>query len=109
MAYPDTITEIFTILGAPARLYGRLPFATRYLWFGFWGPVVNADYARSRYGGSWHWRPWLFFDMQELESLEDLINAGTDEQILWYRKNQLEAFQMVSIVVSNRRESLNEP
>jgi hypothetical protein len=99
MAYPDAMLEVFSLVGAAARVFGRLPLITRYAWNGFSRTLVNPAYARTRYGRSWRWRPWLFFDVQELEVVEELINLGTDKKVLAFRKNQLEAFQMVSIVV----------
>lgn len=38
--------------------------------------------------------------MGELETVEDLINRGDDEKVMLFRRHQLDAFQMVAIVVS---------
>lgn len=96
--------EIFAAIGAPARVVGRLPFATRGLWNGFSRTWQNDAYARARYGQQYRWRPWLLFDLEELEVVEDLINNGTDK-VVDFRKNQLNAFQMLAIVVSAHHRS----
>lgn len=92
--------EIFALIGAPARIFGRLPLITRYLWNGFSLNWQNSEYARSRYGEYYRWRPWLLFDVEELRVAEELINNGTDDMVLSFRRSQLRMFQMVAIIVS---------
>lgn len=91
--------ELFALLGAPARMFGRLLLVSRYLWGGASYLGGSEAYSEGRYGRSWRWRIWLRYDLQELEVMEELINRGTDRKVLAFRKNQLDAFQMVSIVV----------
>src|ERR1051326_6469714 len=95
----EDIIELFSLVGSPARSFGRLPLATRYIWNGFTRPQFSESYAKARYGRHWRWRPWLMFDLLELEVLEDLINRGSDRNVLAFRRNQIQASQMVSIVV----------
>ncbi|KAE9962407.1 hypothetical protein BLS_000355 [Venturia inaequalis] len=83
---------------APARLFGRLPLVTRYIWNGFSRTWHNHEYARHRFGPGYLSKPWLLFDVEELEVVEDLINRGDDKKIMLFRRHQLDAFQMVAIV-----------
>ncbi|KAI9792716.1 MAG: hypothetical protein M1816_001815 [Peltula sp. TS41687] len=94
----DNAMEIFTIIGAPARVLGRAPLMTRYLWNGFSRTWHNDDYARLRYGKHYRLRPWLLFDIEELEIVEHLINRGTDKRVLDFRKHQIEALQITAVV-----------
>lgn len=82
---PDRIIEIFAIIGAPARVVGRLPLFSRQIWNGFSSPWPRTDYAETRYRKGYKWRPWLLFDVTELEIIEELINNGSDEKILAHR------------------------
>ena len=95
----DNILEVFAALGAPARMFGRLPLITRYIWTGLASPWFNPLFARCRFG-NYLWRPWLLFDMQELQMLEELINKASDERVEQFRQHQLESLNMVSVVVS---------
>jgi hypothetical protein len=99
MRNPDLVIEMFSFIGAPARVFGRLLFITRYLWNGFSPSEVDGDYVRQRFGELGRWRLWLQFDLLELEEIEALINTGSDQKVLAFRRHQLEAMQMVAIVV----------
>jgi hypothetical protein len=44
--------------------------------------------------------------VEELETVEDLINAGDDEKVMLFRRHQLDAFQMVAVVVSTLTERI---
>lgn len=98
----DSTTEIACILGIPARLGARVLFLPRYLFEGFsvlqnWS---QNEYARARFGPSYRWRLWLLFDIKQAEMYENLINEGSDEEILCMRESQLEQFRLVALVVS---------
>ncbi|KAF2810356.1 uncharacterized protein BDZ99DRAFT_520427 [Mytilinidion resinicola] len=98
---PDTselVVEIFAIIGAPARMMGRLPLITRYVWNGFSSPWPKTPYAEARYGKGYKWRPWLLFDISDFEVVEALINTGSDEKILAFRRSQLSEFQMIALI-----------
>lgn len=103
----DSIMEVFSLLGAPARLLGRLPLTTRYFYNGFRSSWPNPDYALSRYGKHYRWRPWLMFDVGALEVVEELINMGSDKEVRAFRQNQLDAFQMISVIVRLLRSILH--
>ncbi|KAF2101673.1 hypothetical protein NA57DRAFT_18225, partial [Rhizodiscina lignyota] len=92
------IIEVFGAVGAPARLFGRLPLITRYLWSGLASPWFSPRFARNRFGKNYQMRPWLLFDMQELQMLEELINKATDQRVQEFRQHQLESLNMVSVV-----------
>ena len=94
--------EVFSALGLPARMFGRLPLITRYLWI-FSGGQYSHRYAEARFGKSWIWRPWLRVDVAELQMLEELINTGSDEKIRGFRDQQLESLRIVSLVVCGCR------
>ena len=96
----DSVIEIFSLLGTPARILGRLPFVTRYIWNGPSRPWRNNEYARTRYGEHYRWRPWLLFDVQDLRVVERLINDGTDQKVLEFHRSQLRNSQNVAVVVS---------
>ncbi|KAF2454513.1 hypothetical protein BDY21DRAFT_291230 [Lineolata rhizophorae] len=98
MPVTDGLLEIFAILGAPARLVARLPLLSRTLFNGFSNPWPKTSYARTRYGPLYKLRPWLIFDVRELEGLEELINTATDKQLLAFRKSQLDSFNIVCII-----------
>jgi hypothetical protein len=91
--------ELFALLGAPARLVGRRPLMTRYLWNGFSNIWPNPEYALARYGKYYHWRPWLLFDVQELELVEDIVNRWNNERVIAFRQNQLYTSQLIAIIV----------
>lgn len=91
--------EVFAAIGAPARILGRLPLIVRYFWAGGSKLTRNNAYAESRYGKHYRLRPWLMFDVDELEVVEHLINKASDKNILQFRHHQLEAAQLVAIVV----------
>lgn len=93
--------EVFSALGAPARVVARLLVLPRYIFNGFshlraWNQ--NA-YALVRYGPSYRWRLWLLFDAADLEKLEHLINEGSDKDVLEMREAKLEQFRLVALVV----------
>ena len=92
--------EYFSMIGFPARLAGRAPLLARYLS----GPprVFKAtnQYALQRYGRTFKLRPWLYFDIDELEQIEQLINYGSDEEVLQFRQAQLDVGGMNTVVVS---------
>lgn len=95
--------EVFGALGAPARMFGRLPLITRYFWTGLASPWFNPKFAQCRFG-HYTWRPWLLFDMQELQMLEELVNKASDARVEQFRQHQLESLNMVSVVVSSITE-----
>ena len=103
--------EVFAILGAPARIFGRLPLPSRYLWNGLSQNLHKLDYsyARARWGVGARWRIWLVFDIGELEMVEELLNYGSDRRVVQFRENQLRASQMVSIVVRCLRNTMTFP
>ncbi|QDS73268.1 hypothetical protein FKW77_004733 [Venturia effusa] len=80
------------------RLLGRLPLVTRYIWNGFSRTWHNHEYARHRFGLRYLSKPWLLFDVEELEIVEELINRADDKKVMMFRRHQLDAFQMVAIV-----------
>jgi hypothetical protein len=101
----EVITECFSALGAPARIFGRLPLVTRYLWSRLASPWFNPNFARRRYGQHYRWRPWLLFEVQEMQMMEELLNKASDERVKEFRQHQLESLQMVSVVVSYEMSS----
>lgn len=91
------MSELFTAVGFGARILGRAPLLVRYLWA---GKTLHPDsYIAQRYGTSWRWRPWLILDAGELEVLERLINDGTDEQLLAFRKSHIGTASSTGVVV----------
>jgi hypothetical protein len=42
--------------------------------------------------------------VEELETVEELINRGDDKKVMLFRRHQLDAFQMVAIVVSTSNQ-----
>jgi len=95
----DTVLEIFSALGSPARFVGRLPLITRHIWNGFSSPWPKTPYAKTRFGERYKWRLWLLLDVAKLEVVEELLNSGSDEKVSAFRQSQLMAFQMVAIIV----------
>lgn len=94
----DSALEIFNAIGTPVRIFARLPFLTRYLFSGFTRTQKVTDYAKARYGKKYYWRPWLLFDMEQLEQLEYLINKAPDAGLLRHKRSEQEMTQMVSVV-----------
>ncbi|PGH04002.1 hypothetical protein AJ80_08586 [Polytolypa hystricis UAMH7299] len=82
----DDVMETFAFLGSPARLFGRLPLASRYVWSGFARPWYSHPYAEGRWGPSYRWRVWLLFDMLELQIIEELINEASDTRVYDFRR-----------------------
>lgn len=90
------MTEVFSALGFPARVLGRLPLVFRY--------VLNprdspSSYGLERYGPSYRFRLWLRLDALELESIEMLINHGSDANIEAFRASHLAIAGTTSVVV----------
>ncbi|KAF9056709.1 hypothetical protein BDP27DRAFT_1242425 [Rhodocollybia butyracea] len=92
-------TEFFAITGSPARAFARILFVTRYLFqFPASRTYISSGYAAARYGPRWAYKPWLFFDLQGLEKIEEIINYGADEEVLGLRRSYIDSFNMVAIV-----------
>ncbi|KAF2716045.1 hypothetical protein K431DRAFT_236252 [Polychaeton citri CBS 116435] len=91
--------EVFALLGSPARVFSRLLLFGRYLYFSpACGPSWPRDgFARARWGPRHKLKPWLLFDVQELERLEELLNYGTDSDVMEIRDSYVESFKMVSV------------
>ncbi|KAF2658650.1 hypothetical protein K491DRAFT_713364 [Lophiostoma macrostomum CBS 122681] len=94
----ELVLELFNAIGSPVRLYARILFIARYLFTGFTHTRKVADYATSRYGDRYYWRPWLLFDIEQLEQLEYLINDASDTDLLHHKRSQEESMRMISIV-----------
>ena len=94
------MAEFFSAIGAPARIAGRAPLMARYISSGFPPLRGSSPYAAARFGKSYRWRPWLLLDIKDLETLEELINTGSDTQIAAFRTSQLSVCGMIAIVVS---------
>jgi hypothetical protein len=93
--------EIFAIVGFPARIIARILLVIRLL-FDFTGlcyPCRRNEYALFRHGPHYRWKIWLLFDIQAMESLEDLLNNSSDEKLLHFRQSELESFRMVAVIV----------
>lgn len=101
MLNPDSLIEIFGLIGLPARIVARLPLFSRYLRNGWMSPWPNHQYASIRFGRRFRWKPWLSLDVQELERLETLINHGTDESIRSFFQAQSSTFQMIAVLVES--------
>lgn len=91
-----SMTELFSALGFPARVLGRLPLAFRYALNPHNEP---SSYGLERYGPSFRFRPWLRLDTIELESIEMLINHGSDANIEAFRASHLAIAGTTSVVV----------
>lgn len=91
------MTEIFSALGFPARVLGRLPLLFRYA-FNVGGKP--SSYGLDRYGPSYRFRLWLRLDAIDLESIETLINYGSDENLEAFRASHLATAGTTSVVVS---------
>jgi hypothetical protein len=95
-------TEIFAISGFPARVAARILVFVRII-FDFGGlcyPFRRNEYALVRHGPHYRWKIWLLFDVKDFESLEDLLNNGSDENLLHFRQSELESFRMVAVIVN---------
>lgn len=94
----DPALEVFNAVGTPVRLLARLPLMTRYLFTGFTRTHRVSNYAKARYGKNYYWRPWLLFDLEQLDQLEYLINKAPDEDLLHHKRSEQAMIQMVSVV-----------
>lgn len=93
--------DVYGILHAPARLACRLLLAAKYLFRGVRPSERWPDeYARNRYGPNYRHRPWLLFDLEELERVENMINTADDKYMLTFRDAQLDVTKLVAVVVS---------
>jgi hypothetical protein len=94
-------TDVFGITHAPARLAARVLLSSKYLFRGtdskHWIPD---SYARARYGEHYRWKPWLLFDLEQLERTTSIINSASDEELSKVRDSQLEVAKLVAVVVS---------
>ena len=91
------MSELFSALGFPARVLGRVPLLVRYAIH----PVQTpATYGLERYGPSYRWRLWLRLDAAELEAIEVLINQGSDNNIENFRASHIATAGNSSVVVS---------
>lgn len=100
--FTEQTIEVFAVIGTPARLFGRIPLIVRYIWSLFSSPWPSTPYAKQRFGRKYKWKPWLLFDARELESLEDLINVGTNEEIWIMRDSQIGACNMATVTVRHQ-------
>lgn len=89
--------EVFSAIGFPARVLGRVPLLTRYA-SGF--GRKPSSYGLERYGPSYIWRLWLRLDAAELESIETLVNKGSEEDIEAFRATHLATSGSTAVVVS---------
>lgn len=95
-------SEVFSMLGFPARLAGRVPVVGRYLWVALSAPktlFATNSYAQKRWP-TYNFRPWLWLDAAELEQIERLINDGSNEEVLEFCRAQLASGAMTTVVVS---------
>lgn len=92
--------EVFSMLGFPARLAGRLPLFARYIWGASTNVLGPSTYALQRFGPSYRFRPWLVLDAGNLEPIERLINAGSDQDLLAFRNAQLAGGASIAVVGS---------
>ena len=94
-------SEVFSALGFPARILGRIPLFIRYVWAlpTFLSRAASESYGITRYGWSYRLRPWLLLDIAELEAIESLINAASDEEVLAFRAVILASANGTTIVV----------
>lgn len=88
--------EVFSAIGFPARVLGRVPLLTRYA-SGF--GRTPSSYGLERYGPSYIWRLWLRLDAAELESIETLVNKGSEEDIEAFRATHLATSGSTAVVV----------
>ena len=70
----------------------------------FFATVLNprdspSSYGLERYGPSYRFRLWLRLDALELESIEMLINHGSDANIEAFRASHLAIAGTTSVVV----------
>ncbi|KAJ9669794.1 hypothetical protein H2201_000180 [Coniosporium apollinis] len=92
------MSEFFAFLGYPARIAGRVPLLARYLSSGYSILSRTSTYAQARFGMSYRWRPWLLPDLNDLEGIEDLVNAESDEKVIAFKDYQLSACQMIAVI-----------
>ncbi|EME40871.1 hypothetical protein DOTSEDRAFT_27473 [Dothistroma septosporum NZE10] len=59
-----------------------------------------SEYALRRYGPTYRWRLWLFFDIGELEAMERMINSGSDEDVFAFRRLHLASGATTTVVGS---------
>lgn len=105
----DSGLELFSMLGSPARIIGRLPLAFRLLCQGSSAFKTSAAaYATERFGTSYRMRPWLLLDLEELEAMEHLINQGSDEEVFAFRRMHLASGATTTVVVSVTRPLMLE-
>ena len=90
------MTEVFSALGFPARVLGRLPLLFRYA---FSAGSKPSSYGLDRYGPSYKFRLWMRLDAADLESIEMLINYGSDADIEAFRASNLATMGTTSVVV----------
>lgn len=93
------ISELFALIGFPARLAGRLPLFLRYTYANS-NVLAPSTYSLERWGPSYRWRPWLVFDAAELEALERLMNEGADAELMDFKNSQIASGGGTAIVVS---------
>ena len=91
--------ELFALLGFPARLLGRLSLLLRYIWSSHFS--TTRQYAFQRFGSSYRFRPWLLLDMEGLESMEQMIDHGSDEELLSFRAAHVTTGSSTAVVVSH--------
>jgi hypothetical protein len=101
MKYVFEVLDVFGILHLPARLACRLLLSPKYL---FRGPNPTKRWpkgkATSRYGRHLKWKPWLWFDIEELERITGIINDAAPDDVLKFRDAHLDAARLVAVVVS---------
>ncbi|KAK3715961.1 hypothetical protein LTR37_006691 [Vermiconidia calcicola] len=90
--------ELFALLGFPARLLGRLSLLLRYIWSSHFS--TTRQYAFQRFGSSYRFRPWLLLDMEGLESMEQMIDHGSDEELLSFRAAHVTTGSSTAVVGS---------
>ncbi|KAM0719676.1 hypothetical protein Q7P37_003807 [Cladosporium fusiforme] len=93
--HPSSMTEVFSAIGFPARVLGRIPLLTRYASTAGRKP---SSYGLQRYGSSYKYRLWLRLDAAELESIELLINNGSDHDIDAFRDSHIATSGTTSVV-----------
>ncbi|KAF2856639.1 hypothetical protein T440DRAFT_549993 [Plenodomus tracheiphilus IPT5] len=93
--------DIFGVLHAPARLACRLLLSPKYFFRGVKPSEWRRDeYARIRYGTNYKWKPWLLFDIDELERVEQIVREASDDEILRLRNSQLDVTKLVAVVAA---------
>jgi hypothetical protein len=92
----SSMTEVFSAIGFPARVLGRIPLLFRYA---FSVGSKPSSYGLDRYGPSYKYRLWMRLDAMDLESIEMLINYGSDTDIEAFRASNLATMGTTSVVV----------